>query len=261
VQSLWSFFFFSNNKMELTGVAIINNGLRNKREGGGNRFIGNSDHIAVQSIVKRGYPNITFTKRAERATMVIVPPGVTRPGKKLLSANPVLGETGRVWALNGTILQQVVPFTVYSSTSRKNALSYTTTDRMGRPVKIDVPANLEPTDSTMYQSVAKVDSVVKLEIPPTDYITARRTFYTPAPAIIVPTEPPTINQSRPIVQQPTLQQLAVMPQQQTSLDTTVQALNVILDNLDQFQRSKTIPQPIVQQPTLQQSAQVQQHQT
>lgn len=163
------------------GTYILNNGPRKKGQGG--RFVMGTHRMLKQ--LMKDMPEVVFTDKPEKADFVILPEGVREPGSKLLRRNPALKDPRRVFAMDQ--IAHVMRSEAYQR--RKWGLMYTVKDSQGRDVQIDVPVNLEPSDQSFTQAIAKVDQTRKIDIPPGDYPVWRRVVRGGAQPVIVPTPP------------------------------------------------------------------------
>lgn len=164
------------------GTYILNNGPRKKGQGG--RFTMGTHRVLKQ--LMKDVPGVTFTDRPDKADFVILPEGVKEPGRKLTQRNPSLKDPRRVFSMEQiTHVMQSEAYHHY-----KYGLMYTAKDAQGRPVQIDVPVNLEPSDQAFMQSIAKVSNVNLMVIPDTDYTVVRRNLRGAPQLVVVPGPPP-----------------------------------------------------------------------
>lgn len=165
------------------GTYILNNGPRKKGQGG--RFTMGTHRMLKQ--LMKDVPGVVFTEKPEKADFVILPEGVHEPGSKLTKRNPSLKDPRRVFSMDQ--IAHVMHSEAYAR--RKHGLMYTTKDTQGRDVRIDVPVNLEPSDQTFAQAIAKISGADIMVIPDQDYTVVRRNIRGAPQPVIVPTPPPT----------------------------------------------------------------------
>lgn len=164
------------------GTYILNNGPRRKGHGG--RFTMGTHRMLKQ--LMKDVPGVTFTEKPDKADFVILPEGVKEPGRKLTQRNPSLKDPRRVFSMDQ--ITHVMHSEAYHH--YKYGLMYTAKDAQGRPVQIDVPVNLEPSDQAFMQTIAKVSNVDLMVIPDTDYTVVRRNLRGAPQPVVVPNPPP-----------------------------------------------------------------------